>query len=70
MEQPSKKSPGDLRKMTKKLRIEYLKLPSTRSHFGLVAWKPFAPKVEGMSKDLAIEIDMDIQKMIKRNKGW
>jgi len=70
MEQPSKKTPGDLRRMTAKLKTEYLKLPSTRSHFGLVEWKPFAPKVEGMSKDKAIEVDMAIISIQKKNKGW
>jgi len=56
--------------MTAKLKTEYLKLPSTRSHFGLVEWKPFAPKVEGMSKDQAIEVDRMILDIRKKNKGW
>ena len=70
MEQPSKKTPGDLRRMTKELQAECLKLPSTRSHFGLVAWKPFAAKVMGMGKNEAIEIDMHVVKIMKANKGW
>lgn len=70
MEQPSKKSPGDLRRMTEGMRVEFLKLPSTRSHYGLVAWKPFAAQIMNMPKDAAIQIDMKVVKIIKAQKGW
>lgn len=58
----------------KKLKTMWMAVPikkvSTPSSDGWEAWKPFVPQIAGMPKQLAVEIDFEIVKMIKRNKGW
>lgn len=70
MEQPSKKTPGDLRYMPKLSRIEYLSIPKVKKHFGFIPWMPFKSKIKGLSDDAALELDMKIVDIRKKNKGW
>jgi len=58
----------------KKLKSIQMAIPnkknSTHSQDGLEAWKPFANPQMPISQQSAIELDFEIVKIIKKNKGW
>lgn len=58
----------------RKLRSIQIPVPkkkdSTHSQDGLEGWKPFANPQMPIDKQVAIELDFEIVKIIKKNKGW